>query len=65
MVTPPQKEFCVLEFAETNAIVTVQCTFRTDSALIQPILRAFHSGLDSLKKVNACAKERILEDHMF
>ena len=30
MATPQQKAFCVLEFAKTNAIVTVQRAFRTE-----------------------------------
>ena len=30
MATPQQKAFCVLEFAKTNAIVTVQLALRTE-----------------------------------
>ena len=67
MTTSQQKTFSVLEFAKTNAIVTVQHAVRTDFGINPPIERAFDDGfeLDSSKKMDACAKERVLEDHAF
>ena len=64
MATPQQKAFCVLEFSKTNAIVMCNVFSEENLALIRPIATTFHGSLDSLKRVGACAKEKVLEDQV-
>ena len=60
MAAPQQKAFRVLEFAKTNAIVTVQNDFSEQNlTLIRPIVRTFDGGLESLKRLYACERKKL------
>ena len=62
---PQRKTFCVFECAKIKVPSRCSALSEQNSALIRPIVRAFDGKSDSSKRVNACAKEKVLEDHMF
>ena len=66
MAIPQQKALCVLEFTKTNVTVTVQRAFKAKFGIDRPHPESiFDGGLDSLKRVDGCANERVLEYHVF
>ena len=57
-----QKYFVYLSLRKQKPLLRFNVLSEQNSALIYPIMRAFDGGLDSLKRLNACVKERVLEN---
>ena len=56
MATPQQKEFCVLEFAKTNAIVTIQRAFRTEFGIDLPHRQSIRRWVRQFKETGCLCK---------
>ena len=61
IATPQYKAFFVLEFAKTNAIVMVQSAFKKEFGIDVPHRESIQRWV---KRLDACAKEIVLEDYM-
>ena len=56
MATPQQKVFCVLEFAKTDAIVTVQRAFRTEFGIDLPHRESIRRWVTQFKETGCLCK---------
>lgn len=56
MATPQQKAFCVLEFAKTDAIVTVQRAFRTEFGIDPPHRESIRRWVTQFKETGCLCK---------
>lgn len=65
MACPRQKAFCVLEFAKTNTVVTVQHAFRREFDANPSSSKNENGGLNSFKRVGVCVKEKVEDDRDF
>lgn len=62
MATSEQKAFCVLQFAKTASVVTVQRAFRIKFDCDIPMIITFVDGIISLKIPAAFVKGRARDD---
>jgi hypothetical protein len=57
MATPEQKEFCVLQFATHESVVSIQLAFGRQFQCDFPLPTALDVGISGLRQRGACQKK--------
>jgi hypothetical protein len=60
--TPQRKSFCVLQFAKSQSVITMQREFRRKFKNDPPSDKTFVGGIDRSKRKDASVKEKALVD---